>query len=235
MAAVAAAGYQTMSPTGQWYGRTFAGLPPGARTLALTYDDGPNDACTQRLLEVLAKHSVRATFFMIGRFSQQRPDLVEAVFRAGHAIGNHTFNHPNLIFARAERTRQELTQCQDVLREITGQNPRLFRPPWGARRPGTLRIVRDLGLNPIMWNVAGYDWSSPPADMIVSKVLGRIRGGDVILLHDGSHSHMGADRLQTVLATDRIIADCQLQGYQFKTLPEMIEGQSTDGELSVAE
>src|SRR5437762_9804888 len=96
-AAASAAGYQSMAPTGQWYGRTFTGLQRGSRKLALTYDDGPNDPHTLRLLEVLAKHEVRATFFLIGRYVRQRPDIVRDLVKAGHAVGNHTFTHPNLI------------------------------------------------------------------------------------------------------------------------------------------
>ncbi len=100
-AAASAAGYQSMAPAGQWYGPTFTGLSRGTRQLALTYDDGPNDPFTLRLLEVLAKHGVRATFFLIGRFVKQRPDIVRELVQAGHVVGNHTFSHPNLIFASA--------------------------------------------------------------------------------------------------------------------------------------
>src|SRR6476660_5383862 len=90
-AAALSAGYQSMAPTGQWYGRTFTGLSRGTKQLALTYDDGPNDPHTMRLLEVLARHEVPATFFLIGRYVQQRPDLVREIVKAGHIIGNHTF------------------------------------------------------------------------------------------------------------------------------------------------
>src|SRR5580765_6823484 len=89
-AAVTAAGYQTMAPTGQWFGRTFTGLRRPSKQLALTYDDGPNDPHTLRLLDVLARHNVRATFFLIGRYVQQRPDIARELIKAGHVIGNHT-------------------------------------------------------------------------------------------------------------------------------------------------
>ena len=89
-AAAVAAGYQSMAPTGQWYGKTFTGLPRGSRQIALTYDDGPNDPHTLRLLEVLARHGVQATFFLIGRYVQQRPDIAREIIQAGHAVGNHT-------------------------------------------------------------------------------------------------------------------------------------------------
>src|ERR1700756_4655860 len=127
-AAALSAGYQSMAPTGQWYGRTFTSLARGTKQLALTYDDGPNDPHTLRLLEVLAKHDVRATFFLIGRYVQQRPDIVREVMQAGHVVGNHTFTHPHLIMTGPGETRNELEKCQSALRDVTGASPRLFRP-----------------------------------------------------------------------------------------------------------
>ncbi|MBZ5574251.1 MAG: polysaccharide deacetylase family protein [Acidobacteriia bacterium] len=221
LTAVVTAGYQSMAPTGQWYGRTFTGLPRGSKKLALTYDDGPNDPCTLHLLEVLAKHDVRATFFLIGRHVEHRPDIVRAVVQAGHVVGNHTFSHPNLIFASAQRTRLELQRCDQALRDAVGEHSRLFRPPFGGRRPGTLQLARSLGLEPVMWNVTGWDWSGKPAKYIEHKVGRQIRGGDVMLLHDGSHAAFGADRSQTVSATDRLIARYKAEGYEFVTVPEM--------------
>src|SRR5208283_4451809 len=106
-AAASAAAYQSMAPAGQWYGRTFASGPRGSKQIALTYDDGPNDPHTLTLLDVLAKHNVRATFFMIGRYVRQRPDIARAVAEAGHEVGNHTFTHPLLIFKSAAKTRAE--------------------------------------------------------------------------------------------------------------------------------
>ena len=92
---MAAAGYQSMAPTGQWFGRTFTGLDRGSKLLALTYDDGPNDPHTLRLLEILAKHEARATFFLIGRYVQQRPDIVREIVKAGH-ISRQPYFHPSL-------------------------------------------------------------------------------------------------------------------------------------------
>src|SRR5690349_12145870 len=100
-AAASAAGYQTMAPTGQWYGHTFCGLPQSSKQLALTYDDGPNDPHTLKLIHVLAKHNVKATFFLIGRYVRMRPDIVRDLVQAGHVVGNHTQTHPLLIFQRA--------------------------------------------------------------------------------------------------------------------------------------
>src|SRR5208337_4727918 len=165
-----AAGYQTMWPTGQWYGRTFAGLPRGAKLLALTYDDGPNDPHTMRLVETLARHGVRATFFVIGRCAEDRPDIVRELSSAGHVIGNHTFSHPLLIFKSAAEVRGEILRCRAVLQDVIGKHSNLFRPPFGGRRPAVLRVARELGFEPVMWNVTGYDWSAHPAAVIERKV-----------------------------------------------------------------
>jgi peptidoglycan/xylan/chitin deacetylase (PgdA/CDA1 family) len=230
--AASVAGYQSMAPTGQWYGRTFTGLKPGARQLALTYDDGPNHPHTLRLLEVLARHNVKATFFLIGRYVKQRPDIARELVRAGHVVGNHTFSHPNLIFASARKTAIQLRDCERALSDAVGEHSRLFRPPFGGRRPATLKIARALDLEPVMWNVTGWDWKGKPADYVERKVIQQIRGGDVILLHDGSHQSFGADRSETVIATDRLIARYKSEGFEFVTVPEMMGKQAISSQLS---
>jgi peptidoglycan/xylan/chitin deacetylase (PgdA/CDA1 family) len=221
-AAVTAAGYQTMSPTGQWYGRTLTRGIRGSKQIALTYDDGPNDPHTLNLLDLLAKHNVRATFFMIGRYVQQRPDIARAVTQAGHVIGNHTFTHPRLIFESAARTRTQLLDCQQALEEAIGKHSNLFRPPFGGRRPATLRVARDLGLLTVMWNVPSYDWRVSPAAAIEQKVASQIGGGDIVLLHDGDYRAMGADRAQTIIATENLIRRYKDQGYEIVTIEQML-------------
>jgi peptidoglycan/xylan/chitin deacetylase (PgdA/CDA1 family) len=110
------------------------------------------------------------------------------------------------------------------LQDVIGEPCNLFRPPFGGRRPAILRIVRELGMETVMWNVTGYDWNTPPATVIERKVAKQIRGGDVILLHDGGHKQMGADRSQTVLATDRLLVRYKAEGYKFVTIPSMRQG-----------
>lgn len=217
-AAIVSAAYQSMAPTGQWFGKTFHGLPRRSKQIALTFDDGPNDPHTLNLLEILAKHNVRTTFFLIGRYVQQRPDIVREIAKEGHVIGNHTFTHPLLTLQSAARIRKEIRDCGQAITDAVGEHSTLFRPPWGARRPGVFHLVRALGLEPVMWNVTGYDWNAPPAVEIEKKVSRQMRGGDVILLHDGGHKAMGADRLQTVIATDLLIRRYKDQGYEFVTV-----------------
>jgi peptidoglycan/xylan/chitin deacetylase (PgdA/CDA1 family) len=218
----ATAAYQSMSPTGQWHGRTFTGIRTGSKRLALTYDDGPNDPYTFRLLDVLASHNVRATFFLIGQYVRQRPDIVCEIVRAGHVIGNHTFSHPLLIFQPAKEIKRQITDCTLALSHAVGEHSNLFRPPFGGRRPAVLRIARNLGLEPVMWNVTGYDWNAQSAPHIQRKVTSRVRGGDVILLHDGGHKQFGADRSRTVVASDKIISKYKSEGYEFVTIPDMM-------------
>ena len=222
-----ATGYQSMAPTGQWFGRAFHGVSfrsqqTRSKQIALTFDDGPNDPHTLRLLEVLARHNVHATFFMIGRYAQQRPDIAAEVAKRGHVVGNHTFTHPLLTIKSTKRICEEITKCRAALTDAVGEHSNLFRPPWGARRPGVFRLVRQLGLEPIMWNVTGYDWNAPSADYVEQKVTRRVRGGAVVLLHDGGHVEFGADRAKTVQVVDRIISRYKAEGYEFVTVPEMM-------------
>ena len=225
--AATAAGYQTIAPAGQWFGRAFHGLPRGSKQIALTFDDGPNDPHTLNLLDVLAKHNVLATFFLIGRYVRQRPEIAEEIAKRGHVIGNHTFTHPLLIFHSDSRVRQEILQCREAITEAVGEHSNLFRPPWGGRRPGVFRVVRRLGLEPVMWNVTGHDWNPPSPGYIEQKVSGKIHGGDVILLHDGGHKAFGADRSRTVEAVSRLIPRYKSEGYEFVSVREMMRSQGS--------
>lgn len=226
VAAGGAAAYHSMAPWAQGFGASFVGGAAGSKQIALTYDDGPNDPHTLQLLDVLAKDGVRATFFLIGRYVERRPDIVRDLLKAGHVLGNHTYTHPHLMLSGAVQTRIQLEECQRAVEAATGESPRLFRPPFGQRRPHTFRIARSLGLEPVMWNVTSWDWKAPPAARIVETCNGHMRGGDVILMHDGSHLAPGADRWQTVIATHLLIEAWQEKGYDFVTVPQMM-GSST--------
>jgi peptidoglycan-N-acetylglucosamine deacetylase len=215
-------GYQSMAPTGQWFGRAFCNGALGSKQIALTFDDGPNDPHTLNLLDLLSKHEIRAAFFVIGQYVRQRPDIVQEIARRGHVVGNHTFSHPLLIFKSNLQIRHEIAQCQQAISDAIGEDAKLFRPPWGGRRPGVFPVVRQLGLRPVMWNVTGYDWNAPSAAYIEQRVEKKIRGGDVVLLHDGSHAAFGADRSKTVEATDWLLSRYKAEGREFVTVPEMI-------------
>jgi peptidoglycan/xylan/chitin deacetylase (PgdA/CDA1 family) len=224
-AVASAAGYQTMAPQGQWYGRTFTGLKGKTKRIALTYDDGPNDPYTPQLMDVLAKHNVRATFFLIGRFVSRRPNIVRDLAKAGHVLGNHTYTHPPLIFQTSVQVRIQLTSCRQAIQDAVGEHSNLFRPPYGGRRPAVFQIARELGLEPVMWNAIGYDWlEATTPQRIEHNIEKSIRGGDVVVLHDGCHKHLGTDRSKTVAATDLLISRYKAEGYEFVTIPELMKG-----------
>jgi peptidoglycan/xylan/chitin deacetylase (PgdA/CDA1 family) len=199
------------------------GLPDEKDAVALTFDDGPNDVHTPALLEVLARHNVRATFFMIGKFVEQRPAIARAVADAGHVIGNHTHTHPNLIFRHQSVVRRELEDCKRAFNGAGIAPAGLFRPPHGGRTPAVLRTVRDMSFEPIMWSVSGWDWNPHSPQKIAHIVHRQGRGGDVILLHDGSHHGIGTDRSASVRATELILERYLGEGYEFVTIPEMMK------------
>jgi peptidoglycan/xylan/chitin deacetylase (PgdA/CDA1 family) len=179
--------------------------------VALTYDDGPNGDLTLRLLDVLAERKTPATFFLIGNFVRQQPEIVRRVMEAGHVVGNHTMSHPVLSWQSAARIREELAGCNAVLEDATGAAVRFFRPPHGARRPVVMRIARELGLTPVLWNATGFDWNPIPAEEIAANVASDIGGnrrrgqGSNVLLHDGGQHGLGQPRESTVQATAALI------------------------------
>lgn len=211
-----------MAPWSQLYGANFQGVAPGTKQLALTYDDGPNDPHTQNLLEVLARHKAKATFFLIGQYVKQRPEIVRAIVEAGHEIGNHTWDHPLLIKCSGAETRRQLSETQKAIQDACGVIPTLFRPPFGGRRPGTFGAVRSLGMTPVMWNVTCFDWNATSNESIEQKARTQIRGGDVVLLHDGGHRQFGTDRHWTVKATETLLREYGEKGYEFVDVKEMM-------------
>jgi peptidoglycan/xylan/chitin deacetylase (PgdA/CDA1 family) len=202
--------YAANSPTSQIFGRTvLAGSE--IQELALTFDDGPNDPYTGQLLELLARHQVRATFFLIGSFVRRRPELARAIRQAGHLLGNHTMTHPSLLWERPARVREELTVCTSVIEDATGEAVKWFRPPFGARRPDVLRTAAELGLTPVMWNITAHDWDATDPKALAARVQSGIlrnqrrHRGSNILLHDGGHLQLGTDRSVTLAATASLL------------------------------
>jgi peptidoglycan/xylan/chitin deacetylase (PgdA/CDA1 family) len=215
--------YAALSAESQLFGHTIiAGSDPNE--VALTYDDGPNDAATDELLELLALHNTRATFFMIGKFVQQRPEIVRRVHAAGHLIGNHTQTHPWLCYSSASAIRHELRACNEALEDMIGAPVRYVRPPHGARRPMVFRAAAELGLKLVQWNAMGHDWEPIGAERILADIENaRHRAqrrcvGTNILLHDGHDRSMGADRRDTLKVTEQLLQRFAREGVRTVTV-----------------
>jgi len=218
-------GVHAFMPTSQLYGRTFLSSTD-QRQLALTYDDGPNDPHTLHLLDLLAEFNVKATFFLIGKHVAARPDIVARISSAGHCIGNHTYSHPNLALCSEQRTRQEIIDCAKSLKDaapsLNDMGSAIFRCPFGARLPVTLRTVRSLGLTPVQWTVTCFDWKKTTAERVANHAQRQIHGGDVILMHDGGPERIGEDRAHSVQATRTLLQRYKNEGFAFVTIPEMM-------------
>lgn len=202
--------YAAMWPTSQIFGRTILSGKDVAE-VALTFDDGPNDPWTGHLLDILDRYQVQATFFFIGRFVRQRPDLARMVRQAGHLVGNHTFTHPVLLFEKPSKVRQELADCNAALEDALGEKIQYFRPPHGARRPDVLLSAQELGLRPVLWTAMGHDWDASCAESILNRLEKEMirdsrRGrGSNLLLHDGGQAGINVDRGRTVMAVDAFL------------------------------
>ena len=220
--AVGGCAYAAMWPASRIFGGALtASRKPGE--LALTFDDGPNPAWTPRLLDELASHGIKATFFLLGSRAESEPELVRRIAAAGHTIGNHSWSHPNLALAKGDRVLHELMRTSALIEDLVGAPVRFFRPPFGARRPAVLRIARQLGMRPVLWNAMTSDWSGMPAEQIAERLSSRIerlerRGWAAnVVLHDGGHKEPAADREASVKAAG-LLAERYKQTHRFVTL-----------------
>ena len=221
--------YHAIEPRSQAFGPTVVGTPGNGKLLALTYDDGPNPRWTPELLDLLQRHGVSATFFVVGKYVEQEPQLVRRAVSEGHALGNHTYSHTSILRLSREEIASELARCAATVEHAGCEfselpDGKLCRPPYGRKRPAALRAVRESGYVPILWSVTCWDWSKrATADTIWRHAVKQTRGGDVILLHDGDGDHgMDVERGGSLVATERIIERFGGEGFEFVTIPELV-------------
>ncbi len=202
--------YAALWPASSIFGKALI-APRRPGELALTFDDGPNPLWTPRLLEILARHQVQATFFVVGSYAQRQPELLRRMAAAGHGIGSHAWSHRNLAVTSSTKIREELKRTQQTIEQILGQPVRFFRPPFGGRRPAVFRIARQMGLTPVLWNTMTSDWKQPSAETISAQLaakIDRLEGhgwAANIVLHDGSHLDPAAERGPSITAAEKLL------------------------------
>jgi peptidoglycan-N-acetylglucosamine deacetylase len=188
-----------------------------SKTVYLTFDDGPDPEWTPRVLDALDEAQVRATFFAIGEQAQRLPDLMRRIHSAGHGIGNHTFSHRHPWFMSQRTARAQVRDGAQALSDVVGVAPRFYRPPHGRYRPCMSDEARLCGERVVLWNVSAIDWGPLGTAEGIEKRLDAVRGGNIVLMHDGRNQHNRPDELIKILpAFLRRLAD---RGLRAELLP----------------
>jgi len=184
--------------------------------IALTFDAAWGNEDTAEILSILKKHDVHVTFFMTGGWVESYPDDVKAILAAGHDLGNHSENHKNMSQLNTEQMREELTAVHEKVKNLTGYEMFLFRPPYGDYSNEVIQTATDLGYYSIQWDVDSLDWKDYGAASIVDTVTGHkhLGNGSIILCHNGAK--------YTAQALDDLITTLQDQGYEFVRVSDLI-------------
>ncbi|MCR8633259.1 polysaccharide deacetylase family protein [Paenibacillus radicis (ex Xue et al. 2023)] len=191
-----------------------------SKKIALTFDDAPDTHFTPQVLDVLKKHNVKATFFIVGRLAEKHPDVVKRMVKEGHIIGNHTYNHALLTKLSDEQYHTQVNKTQKILRNIIGYTPKLLRPPYGEISESQLLWASEHQLVVVNWNVDSLDWKQLSQQQVTTNILSNAKAGSIILQHSGGGSNQ--DLSGTVNALPTIIESLRSKGYQLVTLPDLL-------------
>jgi len=196
--------------------------------VALTFDDGPNEPYTSEILDILKKYNAKATFFVLGKNVERYPDTARRIIKEGHAIGNHTYDHPYLLLQSKSHIKYEIEKAEQAIVAATNIRPYLFRSPYGLDNSWIYHAGKEFGYITIEWSVSANNGGKEIApDKIVKNVLGKVENGSIILLHDGDRLIRGANRRNIVKALPLIIESLQEKGYQFVTVPQLLGIENT--------
>lgn|GEM_PF-1578162 len=201
-------------------------LPADQKLIALTFDDGPHPTYTAQVLEILAQENIKASFFAIANAVAAYPELAQQIVHEGHTLANHSWTHQYHYHAPAAALR-EVDQTQQYIEQVTGANIKLFRPPGGRLNNGLVSRATQQGYGVVMWSVDPEDWlPGQTSGHIATNVINQAHSGGIVLLHDG-----GGNRAATVAALPRIIQELRAKGYQFVTVPELLQASDPSGDL----
>jgi peptidoglycan-N-acetylglucosamine deacetylase len=183
--------------------------------IALTFDDGPSAKTTPQLLDLLEKRGIKVTFFVQGMNAKDNPEIIKREIADGHEVGDHSWDHPDLAKKPDDVVRSQIQRTQDIVFQITGQKPKVLRPPYGAMTDHQKKWIHDeFGVNIIIWAVDPNDWKKPGSAVVAQRVVSETKPGDIILTHD---IHQG-----TIDAVPAILDGLQAKGYKFVTVGQLI-------------
>ncbi|MEG4090629.1 polysaccharide deacetylase family protein [Microcoleus sp. Pol12B4] len=222
LAQVQAIRFQSAVPS-QFQGTTIrhAKLGSQQKAIALTFDDGPWPKTTTQILDILKENNIKATFFWVGKYLQNSPEIGKQVAEAGHAIGNHTWNHEYLQYNENGASR-EIDRTSSLIEDLTGIQTSMFRPPGGILNNGLTAYAQKKNYAVVMWSADSFDWRTL-TESLIDNVMRQANSGGIVLMHDG-----GGNRARTVKALPDIIARLRNEGYSFVTVPELLQMQEQD-------
>lgn len=178
--------------------------------ISITFDDGPNPEFTPKVLSLLNDHNAKATFFLIGKNVEDHPEIVRQIIADGHSIGNHSYSHSNNFgFFSSEKVTDELNQTNSILKEITGNEIKMFRPPFGVTNPNIKKALKNTGHFSIGWSKRGLDTTNLSGEKILRRITSSLRKGDIILLHDSS--------VKTIAVLEQLLLF--LQSHKLQSVP----------------
>ena len=201
------------------------GTATAAKVVAVTFDHSWGNTFTPSILDTLKKNNLKVTFFIMGPWASHYPDVVKRMVADGHEIASHGYRHENYGEKTAEWIKEDLNKSSAQIKEAAGAAPKLFRPPNGHYNPQSLRLTHELGYKTILWNIDSIDWTNPGRDVIIDRIMKRLKPGAIVLLHASDTPQQTAEALPILL--NKIKAE----GYKVVTVSELLDKYSEKGIL----
>jgi len=183
------------------------------KKLAITLDGMWGAKYTPKLLEIFKNNDVEITFFFGGNWLEDYPDMAKKIVANGHEIGNHTYSHPHLNSLSKSEIEEELTRNQELIENLVGEQPKLFRPPFGEYSNKVIKVANELGFQTIQWSIDSLDWKEPGTNFIVNRILEKAGPGEIILMHNNG--------VHTAEALEILIPKLKDKGYEIVKLSEL--------------
>lgn len=194
--------------------------PGTKREIALTFDDAPDDIFTPKILDILKEKKVKATFFLVGYRIEKYPDVAKRIVREGHAVGNHSFNHPNFLDIKDTDFQKQITRTDELIRGLTGSTPAIVRPPYGNISDKQMEWLAGSKRIVVAWDVDSLDWKGLNSEEVVTNILPKVSPGSIVLQHSGTGD--GGDLSGTVHALPTVIDQLRREGFKLVTVQEML-------------